>query len=1024
MLSNTDSTWHVPGSTPLVRSFRSSLYLRRRMEGLGPTIREGDSSARLSMPADVCDFLDLAQSGLATEPAHEGSHSSMLYALLSSLPEPPLSQPRCSVVDTLSALADELPQPPLSPTHSLHPPLSPPTSPIPTPRMASSPATLAAAVAVVKEQTVDVFDALGTLETPASSRRNTDEVPLSQQQELRRLSGTPTLMDEMPPESPFFADIADHDIHRTRDSIRNAKLARSRSLGATRSTWCAPDAEPLFASLHQSNKTGARASLAGILDAWGPKDTTAEWLSARPPSAADRCEPSNSAETPTRREARWFQVRVHSLFARGAAQAAVDEMSDTASTTSSLTAVEDDDPDMQAALARHPAALALAKPMAKSQHAETGIRRPTRLSSQRKQRHARPALSFMVSSHGPVADDRMVQSVDVEAMMAAYLPHIHAQLNTGDVAEAARERTASESSTLADPNSALHGASPGYAESQRSTSSEDTLQGARTPRRMRPPQSLIEQRRKSAARGSDSGIKVIARNSDSAIKAADLSTQRTPKPRLRQISSSANLRAPEPATERRRVHTVSQLAAPQVPATLASRRRSEVEALITQANAVLNGAGSSRIRQSLPQQRQQSLQPISRLRPPRASLPLSADMAHRNSSIVISPRSSVIMSNPRISVMSDSAVSRIPSPVSTMRSPATPLGMAMTRQHHRLDAAQRRQSNRSSNGEISPLALTPVHSSIGAEIKSCTLPTPRQSRPSISLSGLRPTVNGATSRIPATPAYKRPPPGMAAPRSASASMMAAPGSGGLAGMRRTTAQHTQMRRLGSSDALCSSTVSYGSSSLMHSIYSSDSDDSLPGLAAPSLLRRAPSRAYRDDEFLTLRPVHTPDIVPRTIDPRLVERAMTPMLKLNPAKQLASASSLSQMVQQLSDDNNSSISSMHGTARAKLAKVSREILVSVPEAKSPSIDQVSRMSPLNSPKHSSAIRPSTDSSRRFGKPGFLSRRWTKHSTSPVPVSAIPMPPPVKSQPAKKPMSSKIPSLKKARSLWSIRGLHSK
>ncbi|KAJ2119418.1 hypothetical protein IW147_005892 [Coemansia sp. RSA 720] len=1023
MLSNTDSTWHVPGSTPLARSFRSSLYLRRRMEGLGPTIREGDSSARLSMPADVCDFLDLAQSGLAAEPAQEGSHSSMLYALLSSLPEPPLSQPRCSVVDTLSALADELPQPPLSPTHSLPPPLSPPTSPAPTPRMARSPATLAAAVAVVKEQAVAVFDTLSTLETPASSRRNTDEVPLSQQQELRQLSGTPTLLDEMPPESPFFADIADHDIHRTRDSIRNAKLARSRSLGATRSTWCAPDAEPLFASLHQSNKTGARASLAGILDAWGPKATTAEWLSARPPSAADRCEPSNSAETPTRHEARWFQVRVHSLFARGAAQAAVDEMSDTASTTSSLTAVEDDDPDMQAALARHPAALALVKPTTKSQHAETGIRKPTRLSSQRKQRHTRPALSFMVSSHGPVADDRMVQSVDVEAMMAAYLPHIHAQLNTGDVAEATRERTASESSTLADPHSSLHGDNPGYAESQRSTSSEDTLQGARTPRRMRPPQSLIEQRRKSAAQGSDSAIKVIARNSDSAIKAADLSTHRTPKPRLRQISSTANLRAPESATERRRVHTVSQLAAPRVPATLASRRRSEVEALITQANAVLNGSGSGRIRQSLPQQRQQTSQPISRLRPPRASLPLSADMAHRNSSIVISPRSSVIMSNPRISVMSDSAMSRIPSPVSTMRSPATPLGMAMTRQHYRLDAAQRQQSNRSSNGEISPLALTPVHSSIGAEIKSCTLPTPRQSRPSISLSGLRPTVNCGPSRIPVTPTYKRPPPGMVAPRGASASMVATPGSGGLAGMRRTAAQHTQMRRLGSSDALCSSTISYGSSSLMHSIYSSDSDDSLPGLAAPSLLRRAPSRAYRDDEFLTLRPVHTPDIVPRTIDPRLVERAMTPMLKLNPAKQLASASSLSRMVQQLSDDN-SSISSMHGTTRTKLGKVSREILVPVPEAKSPSIDQVSRMSPLNSPKHSSVTRPSTDSSRRFGKPGFLSRRWTKHSTSPVPVSAIPMPPPVQSQPAKKPMSSKIPSLKKARSLWSIRGLQSK
>ncbi|KAJ1937585.1 hypothetical protein EC988_007847, partial [Linderina pennispora] len=34
----------------------------------------------------------------------------------------------------------------------------------------------------------------------------------------------------------------------------------------------------------------------------------------------------------------------------------------------------------------------------------------------------------------------------------------------------------------------------------------------------------------------------------------------------------------------------------------------------------------------------------------------------------------------------------------------------------------------------------------------------------------------------------------------------------------------------------------------------------------------------DVEFLTLRPVHTPDLVLRKFDPRMVERAMTPMLK--------------------------------------------------------------------------------------------------------------------------------------------------
>ncbi|KAJ2818575.1 hypothetical protein IWW50_005774, partial [Coemansia erecta] len=729
-------------------------------------------------------------------------------------------------------------------------------------------------------------------------------------------------------------------------------------------------------------------------------------------------------------------------------------LSDAASTTSSLTAVDDGDPDMHAALARHPAALALRnKPLcAASKLSETRIQRPTRLVIQRARRHAGPALSFLVSSRGPTKADCAAQSMDVEAMVAAYLPHVYAQLGQSTASvDATRERTASESSTLADP---------GYASSsQRSESSEDTLQSARTPVRMSPPQSLLEQRRKSARR-SDTG------------KPVDSFTFRTPnnnnnnnnnKPRmLRQAASSANIRASEPMAEqqrRQRVHTVSQLAAP---ATLASRRRSEVEALITQANAVLNSSSETLRRGSRTQQQQQ--QPISRLRPPRASLPLSVGMPRRTNSIVISPRNSVLSAsnpristmsasnpristmsdnpristmsdNPRISIMSDSAVSRIPSPVSALRAPTTPLSMAMSRQHYRLESAQqqqRRQSNRSS-GEISPLALTPVHASIGVEISSCTLPLPRRSRPSISLSGLRPPISNtssSSSRIPTTPSYKRPPPGMAAPRGASSSMVATPGSGGLAGMRRNAApQHSQLRRLGSSAMLRTSSIGYStsSSSLMHSVCSTDSEDSLPGLTGLPP-RRAPSRGYRDDEFLTLRPVHTPDIVPRTIDPRLVERAMTPMLKLNSANNhhLASASSLSQMVQHISDDtSNSSIASIQSPTKAPLDKCTNA-LDTVHEVRSPSIDKVSHMSPLNSPKLTPTVRPSADSStsRRFGKPGFLSRRWTRHSNSPVPVSAIPMPPPDKQQPAKKPVSSKIPSLKKARSLWSIRGLQSK
>ncbi|KAJ2376876.1 hypothetical protein H4S02_007803, partial [Coemansia sp. RSA 2611] len=851
MLSNADGTW--PGQ----RSFRSSLYLRRRTEGLGPKIASGESN-RMSMPAEICDFLDHT----AAAPAEHASHSSMLQALLSSLPEPPLSEPRNSIIDTLSALADELPQPPLSPTPSLGRSLSPEPS--------------------RKAEHVSAFEVqLGQLlETPAPSRRNTDEVPLSQQQELQRLSaGSPQLLDEMPPESPLFTGVDGRSIRRTRDAIG---LARSRSLSAARATWCAPVQEPLYASLPTANPTPARASLAAVLDAWVAKEKPEkpEWLSKN--RSVDRAEP-RAAAAPT--AGRWFQVRVHSLFARGAASVSVDELSDAASTTSSTTLVDDSDSDVQAALARHPRTLrALARSnrtdSRKPSQQSSRIRAPTRLDFPGKPCVRLPTLSFVAGSRAGAnpGSDAAVRSLDLEAMCAAYLPQVHAKyLRSCDMA---RARTASESSTLAET---LAG-SPVSESHDGSETSEDTLPA--TPR-MRAPQSLLEQRRNHSV-----GARRISDKPDSS-----------------QLRLPAARRKP---------------GQPQAAATVASRRRSEVEALITQANAVLNNSNKPA---------------ASHLRPPRASLPLSAELLpRRTNSIVLSPRASVL---------SDSGLSRIPAPTTPIA--RTRLGSARVTSNY---------------GEISPLALTPVHTSIAPELRrlpstnaagASTSRLPRRSRPSISLSGLRP---------PAMPLaqqqrqIRRPPP----PRM-SASVTAPPGAAGLAGAARRT---HMLQRQASSAVLRASYYSHSSC---------DSDDTA------GQRRRQPLPSH--DEFLTLRPVHTPDIVPRTIDPRLVERAMTPMLKLNAS--LAAASSLSQIVHSISDDSsNSSLASL----RSPVAPPPEE-----PEPVSQPADQKSKMSPLSSPRISATLRASVDSGiRRFTKPGFLSRRWTKHSNVPVPVSAIPMPPP--------------------------------
>ncbi|KAJ2157416.1 hypothetical protein GGF46_004517 [Coemansia sp. RSA 552] len=1025
---------NVGGSTAsLPRNFRSSVLLRRRKEGLGPKV--ANCSARLSMPAEMCDFIDHQSSGqapMAMAAAHElvESQASMLHALLSNLPEPP-----SGIMDTMSDLADELPVPPLSPT-----PLSPPT--------VSPDHRLMAAVAAVAtddgSQTVaEQSLAVTALETPESSRRNTGEVPLSREHR-RELQGidcsrasSPALSllgGEMPPESPFFAQVSPDDITRTRESIRRAKTLRSRSLRCSRrtATWCVTDStEPLFASLRPENHTPARASLAGILDGWEKTlalDANGDdgWLGdTTPPTSpflsAKDADRTLSAPADNGDCKRWFRVNVHSffspLFAHSTQQrVTVEELSDSCSTASSTTMI-DDDPEVQAALARHSSVLPTKKtPKTKP---TTLMRKPTQLGAKKERLGTgkgprQPSLSFVVGNGPREKADRFAQSADIEAMVEAYLPRVHARFcamvdrdDGADSDSGARQRTASETSTLAEAGCVQSV----YAESNQSASSEETLS---LPRRALPGPQMLRLRK--SATGPAGGPPGQATR------------------QLRPSASTASLKPSTLATQRaRRVHTVSQIAAP---ATVASRRRSEVQALLSQANAVMS---TTRRRSALERTPTQPLPPQSQpsprvggqwqQRPPRSSLPLTSGMRRMNS-IVISPRSSLDGPPPhnvRSSVLSDSG---IPSRIA----PPTSLTAALTRNQHRLEA---KGSRLAEPGEISPLALTPVYksrslgpenirksrslgrqSTLKGKSETCSPATPvsrhRSGRMSISLSGLRPPNSGsripvASPQPPATPNIARRPPLRPAAYSTphSASMIGMPGG---------------LRRLGSSAMLRSHTVGYSGMS------DSDSDESqlfpAPGTErrTPLMLRPSSRRSDIDDEFLTLRPVHTPDIVPRTIDPRLVERAMTPMLKTNLG--LHKKSNLSQQAQQSSDsdDSDGPVTPTHAPLSDNACRLSTVLEVSsVAELQPPS-----RMSPIASPPISPDLRSiSTESARKFVRPGFLARRWTRHSNVPVTPSSIPMPPvPADKPQPKKPSSSRIPSLRKARSLWSLRGLQSK
>ncbi|KAJ1807432.1 hypothetical protein LPJ75_004804, partial [Coemansia sp. RSA 2598] len=169
---------------------------------------------------------------------------------------------------------------------------------------------------------------------------------------------------------------------------------------------------------------------------------------------------------------RYFQVDVYSLLSPHAASARKTASSNNSRfrvvvgeiSNGRLSEVMDaaDDPDVQLALRHHPWVLhqlrRCSMKAAESGAKQTAMRMPTRLRTHTlctSRRCIRPVLSFTASSSRAVRSDRCVRAINVDSMVAAYLPRIHALLLSNELptVEARRaESTVSETSaaTLAE----------------------------------------------------------------------------------------------------------------------------------------------------------------------------------------------------------------------------------------------------------------------------------------------------------------------------------------------------------------------------------------------------------------------------------------------------------------------------------------------------------------------------------------------------------------------------------------------
>ncbi|KAJ1771796.1 hypothetical protein LPJ74_001970 [Coemansia sp. RSA 1843] len=1099
------------------------------------------------------------------------AEGNMLHALLSRLPEPPVSCPNNSSVASLTALADSLPipprqedelngllfsPPPSSPSLSLSssvdstdsatstietlPPQIIPLLSLDTCTHASEPPHLSsgaseegirsatvgqkqrssAAAAVDANQEaravdterrmhtaratgtgltgllakdVPVIDVTGIIvapETPASSRRNTDEVSLSKQHRdqlqiiesaagsAKAADSTPimaTLLDaEMPPsESPFFENISRADIETASLSVRQ------------RATWCCASASTY------PKARRARASMAvGLPHAWteegpvGCETLEEEQLANQTPPVSPHFAQSTRPSSPSasrqdggdeqRHPARLLQVDVHGLFASPLSR----KCNRCRQQRVVLSEVSSDPPcriasdfdvlkGLQVSRTMRRALLAGSRTTERCK-VSTGMRQPScHCGAQTKGSCLKDLLGVsVVASTAPPAPplpaDKRVRALDIEAMVAAHLPHVYSKFRKflGDSEE---DEAASDAAIAAEPPTRPLSSDDMESRSNNPNDGKGASAVRRPPlcsartsatRISAPLLSLGGNQQPKAAGGSSSqlpmpppGLRLPGRRSDAGIVTT---ATRIP---LSATEGSSGLRRPWNGGARQRLSTppsldlqrsqrseenasyhtapilrrsVQPLTAGRtlVPRPSVSRRRSEVQALISQANAVLGN----------------SFTPISRLRPPRASLPLSFTEPPSAARPTQSLRYSMV--SPRTSLLSPSSSLRESRHLSCLSesepalnlavrrsSPPASLSAALSRQQHRLESA-RGDLPSPSSGDVSPLSLTPVRSLNSDVFASCR--TARGMRASVSFSSGS-VGSSSSTRIP----------------------IIRNNSNGGSGLRRLPSSG-RLRPVGASGRAtsddCNSSNGSISSLARRVTVNQGRRVAAAAAAAAAVVSNGSSDMEQDYEFLTLRPVHTPDLVPCTIDPRLIERAMTPMLKTNAggAKQqprslahalvgslVGSMEAVSQTVldpagmEPLSPQSDDRAASTRGPSTEAEPRVSGFSAGTSPSLlardSTATLEGKSRISPLNSPELNveQPLRRRSFGTGRFTMPGGLFSRSKKNSPKPVSaVSAIPMPPAAKPSAKKRssggsPGLSNIPSLSKAKSLWSLR-----
>ncbi|KAJ1898014.1 hypothetical protein LPJ66_003015 [Kickxella alabastrina] len=1040
----------------------------------------------------------------------------------------------------------------------------------------------------------DLSQFTATLETPASSRRNTDEVSLSQEhrEQLQRIPslhavesmanamGTSavahagdvspqlSMLDaEMPPVSPFFSRISANEIVVARDTVQRARLTRRNTFGLyttveesqvqsrskQRDTWCAPNRESVYALNGQTNSAApTHISLLGPMDRWAALASNAspsldeegpeEWLGNQEPPISPHFTGSSSLarnqaiiKAPARpiqpaRE-RTFKVDVFSPFSSPLNSKVLPRVTISELVRGefghTLVEVEDfgSDSDVRRALRGYPWVLSLCsrQRQRRQQHNEQTLSASRlRLPSRRQHSPAfggfgltRPTMSFMVSKASTFksVSDSNVRAIDIEAMVEAYLPSIHALLQPTEIIDEGLESDSNHECTPSESSSFTMTGKSAYAESYQSASSDDTL-------RRSAPTAAPTVSATPSIRLKPSSLRKPSRRSD-----LGLGAKPEPSAALRQLrapSSVMNLRgafvdldgqqAARLADRRSSNNSLSQLGSSRSLLPLPScRRRSEVESLITQANAVLN----SGMRRSSTYHPPVST-PARHTLPPRASFPVSfgsSKEARALRSSIASPRSMAMgLNGSRYSLASEpgydpSLISRIPSPVSGLRAPVSLAATLSRHQQHRLDAARNdvgatgfndefSQPSRSLNAEVyaAHRSSTGNGGGGGAQISSQACGT-RASNASIGALGSTNVSRLSSSNGGSLPlTYRRtsqdhPAASTPAARTANTTSVGANGQG----VRRLPSA-SQLRLAGSTSTrrINLNSSGYGSTSngrvgpvnssnansernsdemkTRRSVTVGSTSASAPGLQRPSIQ----NLFKQDDEFLTLRPVHTPDIVPRTIDPRLVERAMTPMLKTNVGILHSSIADMLRtnasphakvntitLAYTLSDDDDDEVEDFGEFCARNVPQspdAAASALATVPEV-SPNTEGAlqSHLSPLNSPAglpvvdFSESITPKASTSNtatrssfsgRFGRPSFLSRNRTKSLAKPETtssaVSGIPMPSfssfmspsskpaPVKPAKAAPPVASvspavasSIPTLRKARSLWTLR-----